>query len=141
MKRIWSIEEQIIEDNSTKLRLEFSSVHTDELTAGNEAPGNDDTVLLRLYTSDRQRVATFKLERSGRFIRCDVEPLTPYEDLAQHTGLSGPGETVAGTEALAGEPQSRDDEGHRLATGEPVASERAPGSSVEGLFTAPAYGL
>lgn len=74
MKRIWQVEEQIIEDPATKLRLELSSVHTDEINAGNEAPAHDEIVVLRLWTSDRERIATFAFERNGRFIKTDVEP-------------------------------------------------------------------
>ena len=72
MKRLFSVEEQTIEDPATKLRLEFSSVHTDEVNEGHEPPSNDDTVILRLWTSDRTRLATYKLERNGWFISADV---------------------------------------------------------------------
>src|SRR5215472_3426478 len=108
MKRIWSIEEQVIEDNSTKLRLEFTSVHSEEMSAGNEAPGNDETVMLRLYTSDRNRVAIFKLERNGRFIRADIDTLQP---------AGGP-DPETGEMSTLGEPQSRDDQATMLAKGE-----------------------
>ena len=77
VKRIWQIEEQVVEDPATKLRLEFSSVHSDEVKAGNEAPSHDELVVLRLWTSDRNRMATFLFERNGRFVKCDVEPLSP----------------------------------------------------------------
>lgn len=75
MKRIWQIEEQVVEDPTTKLRMEFSSVHTDEVTAGNEAPGHDDVLLLRMWSQDRGRLATFRFERNGRFISAEVEPV------------------------------------------------------------------
>ena len=73
--RIWQIKEQLVEDPSTKLRLEFSSVYTDEVNAGNEPPLKDELLVLRLWTSDRTRVASFLFERNGRFVRCEVEPL------------------------------------------------------------------
>ena len=73
--KIWQVEEQILEDPATKLRLEFSSVWTDEVNAGNEPPTQDELAVLRLYTSDRTRMATFTFERNGRFVKCDVEPL------------------------------------------------------------------
>lgn len=72
--RIWQVKEQTVEDPSTKLRLEFSSVYTDELNAGNEPPAHDALVVLRLWTSDRTRLATFTFERNGQFVKCDVEP-------------------------------------------------------------------
>ena len=75
--RIWQIKEQVVEDPSTKLRLEFSSVYTDEVNAGNEPPRKDELLVLRLWTSDRTRVATFTFERNGRFVCCGVEPLPP----------------------------------------------------------------
>src|SRR5215475_3333367 len=75
MKRIWQVQEQVVEDPTTKLRLEFSSVHTDEVNAGNEAPAADELVVLRLWTSDRNRMVTFLFERNGRFVRADIEPL------------------------------------------------------------------
>lgn len=71
--RAWSILEQVVEDPATKLRLEFSSVHTDELNAGREAPSNDEYVLLRLWTSDRERMATFRFQRNGSFLNTMVE--------------------------------------------------------------------
>ena len=77
--RSWTIAEQCVEDPSTKLRLEFSSVWSDEVNAGNEAPDRDDIVILRLWTSQRDRLATFRFERSGRFIRTDIEPLAEPE--------------------------------------------------------------
>jgi hypothetical protein len=73
--RIWQIKEQVVEDPSTKLRLEFSSVYTDELNAGNEPPTKDELLVLRLWTSDRTRLATFTFERNGQFVHALVEPL------------------------------------------------------------------
>jgi hypothetical protein len=73
--RIWQIKEQVIEDPSTKLRLDFSSVYTDEVNAGNEPPAKDELVVLRLWTSDRTRIASFLFERDGRFVRCEVQPI------------------------------------------------------------------
>ena len=75
MSRIWQIKEQVVEDPSTKLRLEFSSVYTDEVNAGNEPPLKDELLMIRLWTSDRTRVATFTFERNGRFVHALVEPL------------------------------------------------------------------
>lgn len=78
--RMWNILEQTVEDPATKLRLEFSSIHTDEVQNGNEAPGNDETVLLRLWTSDRARVATFKFQRNGAFLMTEVDlPVAPLD--------------------------------------------------------------
>ena len=81
MSRIWQIKEQVVEDPSTKLRLEFSSVYTDEVNAGNEPPLKDELLVLRLWTSDRTRVATFTFERNGRFVHALVEPLPTVADL------------------------------------------------------------
>ncbi len=80
--RIWQIKEQVVEDPSTKLRLEFSSVYTDEVNGGNEPPAQDELVIMRLWTSDRSRLASFVFERNGRFVRCEVEPIpTPADPL------------------------------------------------------------
>lgn len=79
--RIWQIKEQVVEDPSTKLRLEFSSVYTDEVNAGNEPPLKDELLVLRLWTSDRTRIASFMFERSGRFVHALVEPLPIPADL------------------------------------------------------------
>ena len=92
--RIWQIKEQVVEDPSTKLRLEFSSVYTDEVNAGNEPPLKDELVLIRLWTSDRTRVATFAFERNGRFVHALVEPLPN----AQLTDLPGQGADVSMTD-------------------------------------------
>lgn len=83
MRRIWPIKEQVVEDPSTKLRLEFSSVYTDEVNAGNDPPDKDELMVLRLWTSDRSRVATFTFERNGRFVRCEVEPIPSPADLLE----------------------------------------------------------
>ena len=100
--RIWQIKEQVVEDPSTKLRLEFSSVYTDEVNAGNEPPLKDELVLIRLWTSDRTRVATFAFERNGRFVHCEVEPI------AQLTDLPGQGADVSMTAAAeAAQPELR----------------------------------
>ncbi|HEX8838271.1 MAG TPA: hypothetical protein VF748_15115 [Candidatus Acidoferrum sp.] len=102
MKRIWQIEEQTVEDPSTKLRLEFSSVHTDEVNAGNEPPANDGTVMLRLWTSDRTRVATYRFDRSGQFIACEIEAVPGPENVAPVEA----GETVQMQTPLDGLPGS-----------------------------------
>ena len=94
MSRIWQIKEQVIEDPSTKLRLEFSSVYTDEVNAGNEPPLKDELLVIRLWTSDRTRVATFTFERNGRFVRCEVEPLPAAPDVVVHPMVPLPGVTA-----------------------------------------------
>lgn len=81
MKRIWQIEEQVVEDPTTKLRLEFSSVHSDELAQDREPPGHDDVVVLRLWTSDRTKQVTFLFERNGRFIRSEINNLEHVQPL------------------------------------------------------------
>lgn len=77
MNRPWNIAEQVIEDPTTKLRIEFSSVHTDEVAAGREAPLHDEIIYLRLWTSDRTRVATYAFTRGGQFIKTAVEHVDP----------------------------------------------------------------
>lgn len=99
MKRIWQIEEQTIEDPTTKLRLDFSSVHSDEVNAGNEPPSHDNIILMRMWDSTRTRIATFTFERNGRFISTDVEPVPGPADVA---GVQ-PGEHVALGELVGGE--------------------------------------
>jgi hypothetical protein len=81
--RIWQIKEQVVEDPSTKLRLEFSSVYTDEVNAGNEPPLKDELLVLRLWTSDRTRLASFVFERNGQFVHALVEPIVTPEDIVQ----------------------------------------------------------
>lgn len=75
IERPWNIAEQVIEDPTTKLRLEFSSVHTEEVAEGKPAPDHDQILFLRLWTSDRLRVATYAFTRGGAFIKATVEPL------------------------------------------------------------------
>lgn len=75
MVRPWNIAEQVVEDPSTKLRLEFSSVHSEEMAQGRESPLHDQILYLRLWTSDRTRVATYAFTRGGQFIKATVEPL------------------------------------------------------------------
>ena len=102
--RIWQIKEQVVEDPSTKLRLEFSSVYTDEVNAGNEPPLKDELLMIRLWTSDRTRVATFTFERSGRFVRCEVEPLPTVAELSgQGSDVSMPAGGYAQAELLTQE--------------------------------------
>jgi hypothetical protein len=83
--RIWQIAEQTVEDPATRLRFEFSSVHTDTTAAGEEAPGKDDVVVLRLWTSARTHMVTMKFERNGAFISSEVEALAQDID----AGLAG----------------------------------------------------
>jgi hypothetical protein len=75
LKKIFQIEEQTIEDPATGLRFEFSSIHSDDMASGNEAPGKDEIVLLRLWTSDRARMVTFQFERNGKFINAIIDPV------------------------------------------------------------------
>lgn len=91
MERSWNIAEQTLEDNATKLRLEFSSVHTDAVNAGEAAPSHDKIIMLRLWTSQRDRVATFIFERGGKLIRTEVEPVPGPEEVAR----AQPGEIVS----------------------------------------------
>jgi hypothetical protein len=81
MERIWQIEEQTIEDNATKLRLEFSSVYTDAVNAGEDPPSRDELIVLRLWTSDRTRLATFTFERNGKLLKSEIEPVATPADL------------------------------------------------------------
>jgi hypothetical protein len=112
MKRIWQVQEQTVEDPSTKLRLEFSSVHSDELQAGNDAPAHDNIILLRLWTSDRTRLATFQFERNGRFIKADVETI-PEPASAEAAGdkatdpVAPQGEQTAGATVAPGNTASQ----------------------------------
>lgn len=91
--RPWNIAEQVVEDPTTKLRLEFSSVHTDELTVGRPAPDHDQILYLRLWTTDRTRVATYAFTRGGAFIRTAVEHVDPgkhppLDDGIEHAKIS-----------------------------------------------------
>jgi hypothetical protein len=86
MKRIWQIEEQTIEDDATKLRLEFSSVHTDAVNAGEDPPSRDELIVLRLWTTDRTRLATFTFERNGKHLKTEVEPVV---EMSPKPGESG----------------------------------------------------
>lgn len=77
MNRPWNIAEQVIEDPTTKLRIEFTSVHTVEVEQGRPAPLHDEIIYLRLWTSDRTRVATYAFTRGGQFIKTAVEHVDP----------------------------------------------------------------
>lgn len=93
MVRPWNIMEQVVEDPTTKLRLEFSSVHTDELSKGASPPGHDQILYLRLWTTDRTRVATYAFTRGGEFIRTTVEHVDPgthppLDDGIEHAKVS-----------------------------------------------------
>lgn len=91
MQRPWNIVEQVIEDPTTKLRIEFTSVHSIEVSEGRAAPEHDQIIYLRLWTSDRTRVATYAFTRGGAFIKTAVEHVDPgvhpkLEDGIAHAG-------------------------------------------------------
>lgn len=88
--RIWQVKEQTVEDPTTKLRFEFSSVHTDEVNAGNEAPTSDAVVIMRLWTSDRTRMVEMRFERNGAFMYATIVPLDGVDGI----GVAEVGEPV-----------------------------------------------
>ena len=78
MDRPWNILEQVVEDPTTKMRIEFSSVHSEAIAGGFEAPAHDQILYMRLWTTDRSRVATYAFTRGGQFIRTSsVEHVDP----------------------------------------------------------------
>lgn len=85
MKRIWQIEEQAVEDPASRLRFEFSSVHSDEIAAGHEPPLHDEIVRLRLWTSTRSHMCTLLFARNGAFIRGEVEAVSEGDGIAGDT--------------------------------------------------------
>lgn len=84
----WNISEQVVEDPTTKMRLEFSSVHSEDVAAGRDAPDHDQILYLRLWTTDRSRIATYMFTRGGQFIRAVVDPVDGSEP-AGVQGLAG----------------------------------------------------
>jgi len=69
--RAWSIAEQIVDDpNVSKFRLEFTSVHTQELAVGNEPPGHDRELWLHIWNESRTRVLKFRFDRNGQCREC-----------------------------------------------------------------------
>jgi len=77
MKRIWSIEEQTIEDKSTGFKLEF----TTETILENNPEGviEAEEMVLKLWNEGRSRMAIFKFSSNGEFIGSNVE-LTPVDE-------------------------------------------------------------
>ena len=77
MKRIWSIEEQTIEDKSTGFKLEFVL----ETTLENNPEGDIEVeeMVLKLWNEGRSRMAIFKFSLDGGFIGSNVE-LTPVDE-------------------------------------------------------------
>lgn len=75
--RPWNIMEQVVEDPTTKLRIEFTSVHSEAVKEGQPAPGHDKILYMRLWTSNRDRVATYAFTRGGQFIKTAVEHVDP----------------------------------------------------------------
>ena len=71
MKRIWSIEEQTIEDKSTGFKLEFVSSSSPENPLG--------IIHLKLWNEGRSRVAIFEFNPEGYFMGSNVE-LTPVAE-------------------------------------------------------------
>jgi hypothetical protein len=78
MKRIWSIEEQTIEDKSTGFKLEFT---TETILENNpEGEIEAEEMIFKLWNEGRSRVAIFKFNPKGEFIGSNVE-LTPVDEL------------------------------------------------------------
>ena len=70
--KIWSIEEQTIEDKSTGFKLEFTMETIGDIEA--------EEMVLKLWNEGRSRMAIFKFSSNGEFIGSNVE-LTPVDEL------------------------------------------------------------
>lgn len=83
MKRIWSIEEQHVNDEASGFGFTFAS-HPDE--------DGDNTVSLTIYNESRNKKIILVFDRNGQKITSGVEP----HDLREQAA-----EALAGTDTLA----------------------------------------
>jgi len=79
MKRIWSIEEQVFVDPSTKLRFEFTSTHTRCLAEGDTPPKHDRGLELNLFNEGGTRVIRMQFDRDGQCQGATVESVEEEE--------------------------------------------------------------
>jgi hypothetical protein len=79
MKRIWSIEEQVFVDPSTKLRFEFTSTHTRCLAEGDTPPKHDHGLELNLFNESGNRVIRMQFDRDGQCQGATVENVEEEE--------------------------------------------------------------
>lgn len=81
--RPWNIEEQVIVEPTTKLRFEFTSVHSQCMARGEEAPGHDKAIALNVYNEGGTRVIRIEFTRGGQMVASVVEqweqPVPPTE--------------------------------------------------------------
>lgn len=99
MDRPWNIVEQVVEDPTTKMRLEFTSVHSEAVKEGQQAPDHDKVIYLRLWTTDRTRVATYAFTRAGVFIKTAVEHVDPGQGTVEAAMEAGMKAADPGLEA------------------------------------------
>lgn len=90
--REWSIAEQVVVEPSTKLRFEFTSVHSQCVAAGEEPPYHDRAVMLNIYNESCTRVIRLDFDRTGQMVASTVEqfdgfaPKTEQEKLSEQWG-------------------------------------------------------
>lgn len=73
--RPWNIGEQVIVEPTTKLRFEFTSVHSQCMARGEEPPEHDRAVVLNVYNEGGSRVIRMDFSRGGQLVASTVEPV------------------------------------------------------------------
>jgi hypothetical protein len=79
MKRIWSIEEQVFVEPTTKLRFEFTSTHTRCLVEGDTPPKHDRGLELNLFNESGNRVIRMQFDRNSMCQGATVENVAEEE--------------------------------------------------------------
>lgn len=83
MKRIWSIEEQVVQDPTTGFLLEFTS-------APSEA--DDSGVLLNVWNEGRTRKLVLQFDRNGLLTATNVEGASGAEEVSVSAGQAATAE-------------------------------------------------
>lgn len=104
--RIWNIAEQEFVVPEINYTCKFTSVHTDELAAGNDAPSHDNEIMMKMWDPTGTKCVTLVFDRAGAFVRSELDTGEP------------PAVTEAPTDDVEQAPLPRD--------GEPSMQNNAP---------------
>jgi len=86
--RLWSITEQQFTVDETGFVFQFSSVHSEEIAAGRDAPDHDQEILLRLWNREMTKCLTIVFDRYGLKVRAELDS---GDDMIQPPAPTAPG--------------------------------------------------